>query len=49
MNHHEAAVDSYISLITDAHSQVFISNLLLSQLEFRNVQFLGENITESDC
>ena len=29
-------------------NQVFISNLLLSQLEFRNVQFLGENIIESD-
>ena len=37
------------SLITDVHNQVFISNLLLSHLESRNVQFWGENIIESDC
>ena len=44
-------MDSYISLTADVHSQVhvFISYLLLSHLEFRNVQFLGENIIESDC
>ena len=49
INHCKAAVDSYISLITDVQYQVFISNLLLSHLEFRNVQFWGENIIESDC